>query len=108
MHLVVIPPGGKTDPHSHVGYDTGIYALEGKVLTRWGHNLENEHVSEPGEFLYVPPGVPHENINLSTTLPARAVIARNNPAEEDTVVPYQPSAASSLKPDAPRQASQAA
>lgn len=93
MYFVVIPPGGKTNAHSHVGYETGIYSLEGKVLTRWGHNLENEHVSIPGEFLFIPAGVPHENINLSATLPARAIIARNNPAEEDIVVPYQPSAA---------------
>ena len=93
MHLVVIPPGGRTHPHSHVGYETGIYALEGNVLTRWGHNLENEHLSEPGDFLFVPPGVPHENVNLSTTSPARAIIARNNPAEEDIVVPYERSEA---------------
>jgi uncharacterized RmlC-like cupin family protein len=93
MHLVVIPPGAKADPHVHIGYETGIYVLEGRVLTRWGHNLENETVSEPGEFLFVPPGVPHEAVNLSNSSPARAVIARNDPAEQDKVMPYQPSAA---------------
>ena len=93
MHLVVIPPGAKADPQIHVGYETGIYVLEGRVLTRWGQNRENETVSESGEFLFVPPGVPHEAENLSTTSPARAVIARNDPAEQDKVVPYQPGAA---------------
>jgi len=93
MHLVVIPPGAKADPHVHIGYETGIYVLEGKVLTRWGKNLENETVSEPGEFLFVPPGVPHEAVNLSQSSPARAVIARNDPAEQDKVLPYQPGAA---------------
>ncbi len=90
MHLVVIPPGGRADPHVHVGYETGIYVLEGTVLTRWGPQLEHEVVSRAGEFLFVPPGVPHEAINLSATEPARAVIARNDPAEQDKVEPYSP------------------
>lgn len=88
MHLVVIPPGARAEPHIHVGYETGIYVLEGKVLTRWGHALENEVVSQAGDFLFVPPGVPHEAVNLSATEPARAVVARNHPAEQDLVEPF--------------------
>ncbi|OXR47981.1 cupin [Pusillimonas sp. T2] len=88
MHLVTIPPGAKSEPHYHVGYETGIYVLEGKVLTRWGAKLENEVISEAGEFLFIPPGVPHEAINLSTTEAARAVVARNHPAEQDQIQPY--------------------
>ncbi|NML42872.1 cupin domain-containing protein [Ramlibacter sp. G-1-2-2] len=90
MHLVVIPPGARSEPHSHVGYETAIYVLEGVVATRWGPRLENETVSRAGEFLFIPPGVPHEAINLSATEPARAVVARNHPAQEDTVQPYVP------------------
>ena len=90
MHLVVIPTGAKSAPHSHVGYETGIYVLEGRVLTRWGARLENEIVSEAGDFLFIPSGVPHEAVNLSDTLPARAVVARNDPAEQDKVQPYRP------------------
>ena len=88
MHLVTIPPGAKSEPHYHVGYETGIYVLEGKVLTRWGAKLENEVISEAGEFLFIPPGVPHEAINLSTTETARTVVARNHPAEQDQIQPY--------------------
>ena len=40
-----------------------------------------------------PPGVPHEAINVSPINVARAVVARNDPAEPDTVVPYMPKAA---------------
>jgi uncharacterized RmlC-like cupin family protein len=90
MHLVVIPPGARSDPHIHVGHETGIYVLEGTVRTRWGADLENEIVSQAGDFLFVPPGVPHEAINLSATEPARAVVARNHPAEQDLVEPYAP------------------
>ena len=89
MHIVVIPPGAKADPHLHLGYETGIYVLQGRVLTRWGHALEHEVVSEAGDFLFVPPDVPHEAINLSATEAARAVVARNDPAEQDKVRPYE-------------------
>lgn len=90
MHLVVIPPGGRAQPHVHIGYETGIFVLEGRVLTRWGFSLEHETVSEAGDFLFVPPGVPHEAVNLSDTAPARAVVARNDPAEQDKVQAYCP------------------
>lgn len=91
MHLVLIPPGGRAEPHIHVGYETGIYVLEGTVCTRWGPALEYEVVSQAGDFLFVPPDVPHEAINLSETEPARAVVARNDPAEQDKVLPFNKS-----------------
>ena len=90
MHMVVIPPGARADPHSHRGYETGIYVLEGRVETRYGPGLESSVVSEAGDFLFIPPGVPHEAINLSATEPARAIVSRNDPAEQDNVVPYEP------------------
>jgi uncharacterized RmlC-like cupin family protein len=88
MHMVVIPPGARADPHAHRGYETAIYVLEGRVETRWGAGLAESVVSEPGDFLFIPPGVPHEAINCSATEPARAIVARNDPAEQDNVVPY--------------------
>ena len=90
MHLVVIPPGAKAAPHSHRGYETGIYVIEGRVETRYGPQLESSVISEAGDFLFIPPDVPHEAINLSATQPARAIVARNDPCEQDNVVPYAP------------------
>lgn len=89
MHLVVIPPGARAEPHVHLGYETGIYVLEGTVRTRWGERLEHEVVSRAGEFLFIPAGVPHDATNLSATEPARAVVARNDAAEQDRVEPYR-------------------
>jgi uncharacterized RmlC-like cupin family protein len=89
MHVIVIPPGAHSEPHMHVGHESAIYVLEGSVATRWGPKLENEVISNAGEFLFVPPGVPHAAFNLSATKPARAVVARNTPAEQDNVQPYE-------------------
>jgi uncharacterized RmlC-like cupin family protein len=90
MHLVVVPPGGAADPHYHDGYETAIYQLEGLVETRYGPVLEQSVVTQAGDFLFVPPGVPHQAVNLSDTEPAVAIIARNDANEQERVVPYSP------------------
>ena len=90
MHLVVIPPSGVAAPHRHRGYETAIYVLEGRVETRFGPGLRERVVSSAGEFLFIPPDVPHQARNLSDTDPARAIVARNDPAEQENVVPYDP------------------
>ena len=89
MHLVVVPPGGHAEPHIHCGYETGIYVLEGRVETRYGPGLRQSIVTEAGDFLFIPPGVPHQPFNLSMTESARAVVARNRPAETEQVLPYE-------------------
>jgi uncharacterized RmlC-like cupin family protein len=89
MHLVVIPPGGAARPHVHQGYETGIYVLQGQVETRYGPRLEQVVVSAAGDFLFIPPGVPHEARNLSQTEAARAVVARNDPDEREKVMPFE-------------------
>ena len=89
MYMVVIPPGARSAPHAHRDYETAIYILEGRVRTRYGHRLESSVESEAGDFLYIPPGVPHEAINLSDAVPARAIVSRNDPSEQENVVPYE-------------------
>lgn len=90
MHLVVVPPGAAAEPHYHDGYETAIYQLEGRVETRYGERLAHSVVTEAGDFLFVPPGVPHQAVNLSSTEPAVALIARNDAGEQERVVPYAP------------------
>ena len=90
MHIVIIPPGARAEPHSHRGYETAIYVIQGGVETRYGAGLQYSVVSEAGDFVFIPPDVPHEALNLSPTEPALAIVARNDPAEQDNVVPYEP------------------
>jgi len=88
MHVVVIPPGARSQPHLHVGHETAIYVLHGRVQTLYGQDLAQSVISEAGDFLFIPPDVPHVAINLSQTEAARAVVSRNDPAEQDKVRPY--------------------
>ncbi len=91
MSLVVIPPGGAAEPHYHRGFETAIYMLEGSVETRYGKGLRRKVTHRPGDFLFIPPGVPHQPVNLSHREPARAIVARNNPSANEEVVFYDPS-----------------
>lgn len=90
MNLVTIPPGGFAEPHLHHGYETAIYLLKGRVETRYGKGLKQSVVNETGDFIFIPPDVPHQPHNLSTSEPVYAIIARNDPNEQENVVLYNP------------------
>ncbi|TVQ85182.1 MAG: cupin domain-containing protein [Chromatiaceae bacterium] len=90
LNMVVIPPGARAEPHSHVGFETAIYLLQGQVETRYGEGLGRTVVNQPGDFVYIPAGLPHQAINLSATEPAIAIVARNDADEQEHVEPYQP------------------
>ena len=90
MHRVVIPPGAQAEPHYHQGFETAIYLLQGRVETRYGEGLEKSVVNEAGDFLFIPAGVPHQPRNLSQTESAVAIIARNDPNEQENVRLYRP------------------
>jgi uncharacterized RmlC-like cupin family protein len=90
MNLVVVPPGAVSEPHYHDGFETAIYQLSGRVETRYGPGLGESVMSQAGDFLFIPPGLPHQVHNLSEVEPATAIIARNDPNEQESVVLYQP------------------
>jgi uncharacterized RmlC-like cupin family protein len=94
MNLVVIPPGAAAEPHTHADYESAVYVLEGRVETRYGEGLKQSVITEAGDFLFIPPNVPHQPVNLSSTEPARAIVARNDAREQEHVIPYDPAAAS--------------
>lgn len=88
MNLVIVPPGAASVPHCHLGFEAAIYQLEGRVRTRYGPGLAESIDTEAGDFLFIPPGVPHQALNLSATERAVAVVARNVADEQEAVVPY--------------------
>ncbi|MCI0508146.1 MAG: cupin domain-containing protein [Gammaproteobacteria bacterium] len=90
MNLVVIPPGASAEPHYHKDFETGIYVLKGRVETRYGAKLEKSVINEAGDFLFIPPGLPHQPFNLSNSEAAVGIVVRNDPNEQENVVPYNP------------------
>ncbi len=62
---VVIHPKAKTGAHHHGPLESVIYVVSGKARMRWGESLEFVAEAGPGDFIYVPPYVPHQEINAS-------------------------------------------
>ena len=85
---VVIPPGGSAEAHVHRGYKSAIYLVQGRVETRYGEGLKRSVINQAGDFIFVPPDVPHQPFNLSDTEPAIAIVARNDPDEQEHVILY--------------------
>ncbi len=85
MHLVTPPPGASAPPPSHEAPESAIFVLEGYSEMRHGPNLEHVMQIKAGDFCYIPAGVPHQPYN-PTDKPVRAVIARTDPNEQESVV----------------------
>jgi uncharacterized RmlC-like cupin family protein len=80
---VTIHPNAKTGAHHHGALESVIYVVRGKARMRWGDRLEFVAEAEAGDFIYVPPYVPHQEINASPTEPLECVLVRS---DNETVV----------------------
>jgi uncharacterized RmlC-like cupin family protein len=74
---VVVHPNAKTGPHHHGELETVIYIVRGRARFRWGESLEFVDEAGPGDFVYVPPFAPHQELNARTDQPVEAVIVRS-------------------------------
>lgn len=81
---VDVQPNAKTGAHHHGHLESIIYVVRGRARMRWGENLEFMAEAEPGDFIYVPPYVPHQEINASTDEPLECVLVRSD--QEPVVV----------------------
>ena len=75
---VTIDPDAKTGAHHHGALESVIYVLNGRARMRWGENLEFVAEAGPGDFIYVPPFVPHQEINASTDETLACVLVRSD------------------------------
>lgn len=75
---VTIHPNAKTGAHHHGALESVIYVVSGKARMRWGDQLEFVAEAEAGDFIYVPPYVPHQEINASPDEPLHCVLVRSD------------------------------
>src|ERR1700733_7944418 len=73
---MLVQPDAKTGPHHHGELETVLYVVKGRIRMRWGDQLEFSEEARPGDFIYVPPYVPHQEINASPDEPCEAVFVR--------------------------------
>ena len=79
---VTIHPSAKTGAHHHGGLESIIYVVKGRARMRWGERLEFTAEAGPGDFIFVPPFVPHQEINAADE-PLECVLVRSG---KDAVV----------------------
>ena len=80
---VVIHPDARTGAHHHGPVESVIYVVSGRARMRWGERLEFVAEAGPGDFIHVPPYVPHQEINADADAPLSCVLVRSG---QDPVV----------------------
>ena len=75
---VTINPNAKTGAHHHGALESVIYVVRGRARMRWGDRLEFVAEAGPGDFIYVPPYVPHQEINAAPDEPLECVLVRSD------------------------------
>ena len=75
---VVINPNAKTGAHHHGALESVIYVVRGVARMRWGERLEYVAQAEAGDFIFVPPYVPHQEINALKDTPLECVLVRSD------------------------------
>ena len=81
---VVIHPNAKTGAHHHGPVESVIYVVSGRARMKWGDRLEFTAEAGPGDFIYIPPFVPHQEINARNDEPLSCVLVRSG--QEPVVV----------------------
>ena len=75
---VHIHANAKTGPHHHGPLESVIFVVSGRARMRWGERLEFTAEAGPGDFIYVPPYVPHQEINASPDEVLSCVLVRSD------------------------------
>jgi uncharacterized RmlC-like cupin family protein len=81
---VLVAPAARTAAHHHGEVETVLYIVKGRARFRWGDHLEFSEEAGPGDFIYVPPFVPHQELNARADEPVEAVVVRSG--QEPVVV----------------------
>ena len=85
LQLASLPPGARARAHQHDEHESAAYVIEGEMVMWFGERLDQQLLARPGDFVYIPSGVPHLVINASDAEPAVAVLARTDPNEQEDV-----------------------
>jgi uncharacterized RmlC-like cupin family protein len=75
---VTIHPDARTGAHHHGALESVLYVVRGKARMRWGERLEFTAEAGPGDFIYIPPYVPHQEINANSDVELECVVVRSD------------------------------
>ncbi|KHD75325.1 cupin domain-containing protein [Actinoplanes utahensis] len=85
LHVMELPPATAAKPHLHAGHESAAFIVSGEVDVHHGPGLIHLDRAGPGDFVFIPAGVPHVPVNRSPDTPAIIVLARTDPNEQESV-----------------------
>jgi uncharacterized RmlC-like cupin family protein len=87
LGIVTLPAGERTKAHVHARHESAFYMLSGEEVELWtGPQLRDRVVARPGDYLFVPAGMPHVAVNRSTARAAVFIGARNESTAQESVL----------------------
>lgn len=79
MGETFVQPDTASDNHHHGDSETAIYVRSGNPEFVFHDGVQEVRIrTQPGDYIFVPPFVPHREENPDRTTPAEVVIARNS------------------------------
>ncbi len=87
---VHIKAGAATGAHHHGALESVIFVLRGQARMRWGEHLEYTAEAGPGDFIFVPPYVPHQELNASSDEALECVLVRSDNEAVVVNLPIEP------------------
>lgn len=76
MGEVTTERGFRSGAHHHGDVESAIYVVSGRLRMRWGDRLEHSADASAGDFIFVPAGLVHQEIDTSETRGVVAIVAR--------------------------------
>ena len=87
LQLLRIQPGVISAAHSHDEHESAAFVLEGEIVTWFGDEMIKHVTARKGDFVFIPPGVPHVAANYGD-VEAVALVARTDPSGQERVKPF--------------------
>ncbi|HVB37912.1 MAG TPA: cupin domain-containing protein [Vicinamibacterales bacterium] len=85
LTVATLPPGARAKAHLHHGIETAVYIVDGEAEMYYGPRLEQRLEGRAGDYMYVPPEMPHLVLNRSAST-CRAVVAHTASSDQDGIV----------------------
>jgi uncharacterized RmlC-like cupin family protein len=84
--VVTVDPATSTGAHHHGDCDSVVCITSGRITIRWGERLDKREEAGPGDFIFIPAQVVHQEINGSDTVPVTSIVVRSGDNVVENVV----------------------
>jgi len=84
--VVTVEPATSTGVHHHGDCDSVVCITSGRITIRWGERLEKRAEAGPGDFIYIPAQLVHQEINESDSVAVSSIVVRTGDNVVENVV----------------------